>query len=99
MKSVIPNPTFLHMSQQEVSDRLDAWEESPTHSTPVDDPVVAEVERLIAGYAARLDSFCRQYGTIPEDALLCHPTSGIEQVAFAIFTEALHDSLMDADEE
>ena len=37
--------------------------------------------------------------TIPEEALTYKPRTPIEQVAFDIFTDALHDSLMDEDDE
>lgn len=35
----------------------------------------------------------------PEEALTYKPRTPIEQVAFDIFTDALHDSLMDEDDE
>ena len=101
MKTVIPAPQFIHMTEEEIMDRLDAWEasldEEDETATPPEDPVVAEVERLIGGYTDKLDDYCRQHGEIPEEALLHRPASGIERVAFQIFTEALHDSLMEED--
>lgn len=64
-----------------------------------EDPIVREVERLIAAYAAYFDAYCREHGEVPEDALLYKPSTAIEQVAFQIFTEALHDSIMDEDDD
>ena len=61
---------------------------------PSDDPIVLEVERLIAAYSDRFDELCKENGEVPEEAL-----TPIEQVAFDIFTDALHDSLMDEDDE
>ncbi len=105
MKTVIPAPEFVHLTEEEVMNHLDSWEasldelEEDELPDGPDDPIVAEVERLINGYTAKFDAYCRQHGEIPEEALLYRPTSGIERVAFQIFTEALHDSLMDEDDE
>ena len=105
MKTVVPAPQFVHLTEEEVMDRLDTWEASLDEQEELDlpestvDPVVAEVERLITGYTDKFDAYCRQHGEIPEEALLYRPASGIERVAFQIFTEALHDSLMEEDDE
>ena len=64
-----------------------------------DDPVVLEVERLIAAYSDRFDELCKDTGEVPEEALTYKPSTPIELVAFGIFTDALHDSLMDEDDE
>lgn len=64
-----------------------------------DDPIVQEVERLIEAYSQRFDELCRDNGEVPEEALTYKPRNPIEQVAFDIFTDALHDSLMDEDDE
>ena len=66
---------------------------------PSDDPIVLEVERLIAAYSDRFDELCKENGEVPEEALTYKPRTPIEQVAFDIFTDALHDSLMDEDDE
>ncbi len=62
------------------------------------DPVVAEVARLISEYARRFDEYCLEYEELPEDVLNHEPEYPIEQIAFEIFTDALHDALQDADE-
>lgn len=64
-----------------------------------DDPIVQEVERLIEAYSQRFDELCRDSGEVPEEALTYKPRNPIEQVSFDIFTDALHDSLMDEDDE
>lgn len=66
---------------------------------PSDDPIVLEVERLIAAYSDRFDELCKENGEVPEEALTYKPRTAIEQIAFDIFTDALHDSLMDEDDE
>ena len=66
---------------------------------PSDDPIVQEVERLIAAYSDRFDELCKENGEVPEEALTYKPQYAIEQVAFDIFTDALHDSLMDEDDD
>ena len=127
MKTVVPQPQFTQLTEEEILKALDAFEaeveayyaslpeEECSCEDPVDDsedededdldafesddPVVREVERLIAGYAERFDACCREKSEVPEEALLYKPKTAIERVAFQIFTEALHDSLMDDDDE
>ena len=55
---------------------------------PSDDPIVLEVERLIAAYSDRFDELCKENGEVPEEALTYKPRTPIEQVAFDIFTDA-----------
>ena len=74
-------------------------EDSDDDVIPSDDPIVLEVERLIAAYSDRFDELCKENGEVPEEALTYKPSTPIEQVAFDIFTDALHDSLMDEDDE
>ena len=74
-------------------------EDSDGDVIPSDDPIVLEVERLIAAYSDRFDELCKENGEVPEEALTYKPRTPIEQVAFDIFTDALHDSLMDEDDE
>ena len=74
-------------------------EDSDDDVIPSDDPIVLEVERLIAAYSDRFDELSKENGEVPEEALTYKPRTPIEQVAFDIFTDALHDSLMDEDDE
>lgn len=82
---------------ESVDENLDEADE--TDEDEAEDPIVREVERLIAAYAAYFDGYCREHGEVPEEALLYKPSTAIEQVAFQIFTEALHDSIMDEDDD
>lgn len=113
MHTVKPDPAFANLSEEEISAALerydslceaeegDSWEEDDDayEDAPIEDPVVRELSRLVGAYAERLDAACREHGQVPEDALLYRPQTPIERIAFRIFTEALHDSLQDADEE
>lgn len=110
MHTVIPDPAFAGLSEEEVRAALerydsqceekspDGWDED-TEDAPISDPVVREIARLVSAYAGRLDASCREHGQIPEEALLYRPKTPIEQAAFHIFTDALHDSLQEADDE
>ncbi|MFQ8735402.1 MAG: hypothetical protein ACLSAH_04565 [Bilophila wadsworthia] len=61
-------------------------EDSDDDVIPSDDPIVLEVERLIAAYSDRFDELCKENGEVPEEALTYKPRTPIEQVAFDIFT-------------
>ena len=60
-------------------------EDSDDDVIPSDDPIVLEVERLIAAYSDRFDELCKENGEVPEEALTYKPRTPIEQVAFDIF--------------
>ena len=57
-------------------------EDSDDDVIPSDDPIVLEVERLIAAYSDRFDELCKENGEVPEEALTYKPRTPIEQVAF-----------------
>ncbi len=57
-------------------------EDSDDDVIPSDDPIVLEVERLIAAYSDRFDELCKENGEVPEEALTYKPSTPIEQVAF-----------------
>ena len=110
MKTVTPRPEFTRLTEEEIFEHLDAFEDAVDAevegsegdedvAVEITDPIVAEVDRLIEGYAARLEEYCKEHDEIPEEALSYSPATDIERVAFQIFTEALHDSLMDEDED
>lgn len=61
--------------------------------------IVEEVERLIREYSAYFDAYCREHGEVPEESLVYQPQTPIEQMAFQIFTEALHDSVTEEAED
>ena len=81
------------------SEEEEEEEEEEEDDPATQDPIVREVTRLVNAYAHRFDHACREHGHIPEEALLYQPGSPIERAAFHIFTQALHDSLQEADDE
>lgn len=112
MHTVTPDAALAALSEEEVRAALDRYdarceheseiesdEEASEEGFPIDDPITREVARLVTAYAERFDRACRDHGHIPEEALLYRPKSAIEQAAFHIFTQALHDSLQEADDE
>ena len=55
-------------------------EDSDDDVIPSDDPIVLEVERLIAAYSDRFDELCKENGEVPEEALTYKPrTPGRQQ--------------------
>ena len=50
-------------------------EDSDDDVIPSDDPIVLEVERLIAAYSDRFDELCKENGEVPEEALPARPSS------------------------
>lgn len=112
MHTVIPDAALAALSEEDVRAALDRYdahceqeseaesdEEADAVESSIDDPIIREVTRLVNAYADRFDLACREHGHIPEEALLYQPKSPIEQAAFHIFTQALHDSLQEADDE
>lgn len=108
MHTVTTTPDFAAITEEEVLTALvryhtrcesaDAADREGEDSF-FDDPVVREVARLVDAYTRRFEAACREHAQIPEEALLYEPVSPVEQAAFQIFTEALHDSLQEADDE
>lgn len=109
MHTVTPDAALAALSEEEVRAALDRYDarcehesevdEEASEESSIDDPITREVARLVTAYAERFDRACRDHGHIPEEALLYRPKSAIERAAFHIFTQALHDSLQDADDE
>lgn len=95
MNTITTTPDMAALSEEEILAALDELEDNPDTTNPI----VLEVERLVEAYTERFEEKCRESQEVPEDALLYEPDSAVEQVAFDIFTEALHDSLLDADED
>ncbi len=95
MKHITPRPEFASLSEEEVEAALDAYETHPE----IRHPVAEEVQRLIEAYSEYLDRQCRQGKEIGEDILLYEPDTPVEQAAYDIFSEALHDSLLEAAED
>lgn len=113
MHTVTTDEIFAALSKEEVDAALKRYDaeiarydaQSPAEkaldSNPPepDDPIAREIARLLGCYIERFQALCKEKGEVPEEALLYKPASPIEQAAFAIFAEALHDSLQDMDTE
>lgn len=107
MKTVKSTPEFTRLSEEEILKALDAYEalfdsteeEGDEPDLAPEDPVVAEVARLIAAYTDRFDEYCSGTDEFPAEALEYEPEAPIEQISFEIFTDALHDALQEADDE
>ena len=108
MHTVTTDAALAALPEEEMRAALDRYDahcenasanESEEDDPATQDPIVREVTRLVNAYAHRFDHACREHGHIPEEALLYQPGSPIERAAFHIFTQALHDSLQEADDE
>ncbi len=108
MHTVTTDAALAALPEEEIRAALDRYDahcenesanESEEDDPATQDPIVREVTRLVNAYAHRFDHACREHGHIPEEALLYQPGSPIERAAFHIFTQALHDSLQEADDE
>lgn len=95
MKTITTTPEFANLTEDDIQKAFDALEADPE----TQNPVVMELERLVEAYSARFEELCEQHDEIPSDALDFEPDTIIEQVAYDVFTEALHDSMIDADED
>lgn len=85
--------TEMETGPQEDNVSLDCQAEEERDPKKLCYAIVEEVERLIKEYSAYFDAYCREHGEVPEDILVYQPQTPIEQMAFQIFTEALHDSV------
>ncbi len=110
MHTVTTTPDFAVITEEEVLAALARYNAQCESANAIadieekeeaffDDPIVQEVARLVEAYTRRFEAACREHAQIPEEALLYQPASPVEQAAFQIFTEALHDSLQEADDE
>ena len=108
MHTVTTDAALAALPEEEIRAALDRYDahcenesanESEEDDPATQDPIVREVTRLVNAYAHHFDHACREHGHIPEEALLYQPGSPIERAAFHILTQALHDSLQEADDE
>ena len=95
MKTISTTPEFANLTEDDIQKAFDALEADPD----TQNPVVMELERLVEAYSTRFEELCEQHDTIPEEVLDFEPEHVIEQVAYDVFSEALHDSLLEADED
>ena len=94
MKTVVVKPEFAGLTEEQVIDAIDAYE------AQVDEYYANKGDEEECGCGCSHDEgSCEDSDDDPEEALTYKPRTPIEQVAFDIFTDALHDSLMDEDDE
>ena len=100
MHTVNTLPEFAALSDEEIDKALDALDAEPKDSSALDvHPILTEIERLIQAYSDRFEELVDEQGGIPEDLLSFEPDKPIERVAYDIFSDALHDTLQEEDDE
>lgn len=100
MLSVTTLPEFAALTDDDIEkalDSLDGIDESALDSNA--SPVLKELERLIGAYSQRFEELCTEEGEVPEGILDFEPASPIQEAAYDLFMDALHDSMQDDDEE
>ena len=91
---------LAHLVPSQVNKEVPSWKghdgtiEGAEVATPITDRTFWESRYVLTELI-----LCKENGEVPEEALTYKPRTPIEQVAFDIFTDALHDSLMDEDDE
>jgi len=102
MKQVATLPEFASLTEEEIEralDQLDAAADADSTDELAVHPLLRELERLIAAYSERFEALCKERDEFPEELLTFEPDKPIEQIAYDIFSDALHDSLQEADED
>jgi hypothetical protein len=105
MKKVRTGTEFVALTEEEVLKAIDRYEtlsedgEEESVDSSAESLVMAEIARLITAYADRFDEYCDEGEEFPAEVLEYEPDVVIEQIAFDIFVDALHDALQDADSE
>ena len=105
MKTIQTNPDFKALSEEEIVKALDDFEnlfgeeeEIDTNVEP-ENPIVAEVARLISEYTNRFDEYCESADDeLPEEIFSYEPEVMIERIAYEIFMDAVHDAMQEDDE-
>ncbi|HIU17174.1 MAG TPA: hypothetical protein IAB01_01840 [Candidatus Avidesulfovibrio excrementigallinarum] len=102
MKSVTALPEFASLTEDDIEqalDQLDGLDDEALANSMDVHPILRELERLIAAYSDRFEELCESSDEFPVDVLSYEPELPIEQAAFDIFSDALHDSLQAEDDE
>ncbi len=100
MKSIATRPEFAQLTEddiEEVLNKLEALDENELGAA--NNPVLMEIERLIAAYSARFEELCNENGDVPAELVTFEPEKAIESVAYDIFSDALYESLSQEDED
>lgn len=99
MRSVTTTPEFADLTPSDIElalDELDGMDENSLEAST--SPILQELERLIAAYSERFEELCSADGEVPQEVLTFEPDSHIQQAAFEIFMDALHDSMQEEDD-
>lgn len=94
MHTVKTKQEFVSVTDDAIDDALEKLENDPESQ----DPILLELDRLIESYAAAFEAQVKEGEEISEDILEYIPEHLIEQAAFDIFLEALHDTMQEMDE-
>ncbi len=98
MNSVKTLPEFASLTEKDIEQALDKLDELSEEELAENvHPILAELERLIGAYSERFEALCNEHGEVPAEILTFEPEKPIEQTAFDIFSDALHDSLQEED--
>lgn len=105
MKTIHTNPEFKALTEDEIVKALDDFENLFDEDEDVDidvepeNPIVAEVARLISEYTNLFDKYCENAeDELPEEIFNYEPELMIERVAYEIFMDAVHDAMQEDDE-
>ncbi len=105
MKTIQTQSEFKALSEDEIVKALDEFENLFPEDEELDvdvepeNPIVAEVARLISEYTNRFDDYCEKAeDELPEEIFNYEPEVMIERVAYEIFMDAVHDAMQEEDE-
>lgn len=99
MKSITTLPEFVEITHGDIEaalDELDGMDEAALEAHT--SPVLRELERLIGAYSERFEELCTKEGEVPDGVLDFEPETPIQEAAFEIFMDALHDSMQEEDD-
>lgn len=100
MHTVTTAPEFAALTDDDIEqalNELDGMDEDAIASQT--SPVLRELERLIGAYSDRFEALCSEDGEVPEGILDFEADSPIQQAAYEIFMDALHDSMQEEDDD
>lgn len=109
MKNIQTKPEFKALSEDEIVKALDDFESQFPEEEDIDiniepeNPIVAEVARLINEYTTRFDAYCSEVGEeiseeLTDEVFNYEPEVMIERVAYEIFMDAVHDAMQEEDD-
>ena len=106
MKTIQAKSEFKTLSEEEVVNALDDFEnlfgedEEIDISVEPENPIVAEVARLISEYTNRFDEYCEKAeDELPEEIFNYEPEVMIERISYEIFMDAVHDAMQEEDDD